>query len=377
MQYGRTRTMSDRDRKADEDEAARKSYLETATGRLIEQLKTEDRELKNLQKSLANVDSLSKSTGISVERLTESLKEQIDAILERSNAGVDIAKTLQDEQKQFNQINDLLRSENGVQDLADQYGISADTLARSLRESRRGFDDLYRESATMTDLITDQWDEMSKNMASSITKGIMEGKGAFNSLADFLKDFSKRVIEQIIEKMLIQPMIDQMTNWMGMTNKVVPTLASQMQGLGGMGGGMGGGGLLGGLMSGLGGLFKPMQGPMMPGMGGGLFSGLGGMFSGLWSGISGFFGNLFGGFFADGGYLPANKIGVVGEAGPEIISGPANITPMNGGGEPVVVNFNINAIDTQTGTEFILRNKKQITGVIQDAYNRRGKQGVY
>jgi len=214
MQYGRTRTMSDRDRKADEDEAARKSYLETATGRLIEQLKTEDRELKNLQKSLANVDSLSKSTGISVERLTESLKEQIDAILERSNAGVDIAKTLQDEQKQFNQINDLLRSENGVQDLADQYGISADTLARSLRESRRGFDDLYRESATMTDLITDQWDEMSKNMASSITKGIMEGKGAFNSLADFLKDFSKRVIEQIIEKMLIQPMIDQMTNWM-------------------------------------------------------------------------------------------------------------------------------------------------------------------
>ena len=42
--------------------------------------------------------------------------------------------------------------------------------------------------------------------------------------------------------------------------------------------------------------------------------------------------SLFGGFFADGGHLGAGKWGVAGEAGPEIISGPANITPMTGGG---------------------------------------------
>ena len=35
------------------------------------------------------------------------------------------------------------------------------------------------------------------------------------------------------------------------------------------------------------------------------------------------------------------------------------------------------AIDTQTGTEFLLKNKKQIEGIIQNAYNRRGKQGIY
>ena len=48
-----------------------------------------------------------------------------------------------------------------------------------------------------------------------------------------------------------------------------------------------------------------------------------------------------------------------------------------GGGSAPAVNININAIDTQTGTEFLLNNKKQIEGIIQNAYNRRGKQGIY
>jgi hypothetical protein len=39
----------------------------------------------------------------------------------------------------------------------------------------------------------------------------------------------------------------------------------------------------------------------------------------------------FGGFFADGGTLGAGKWGIAGEAGPEIIHGPAQITPMTTG----------------------------------------------
>lgn len=39
-------------------------------------------------------------------------------------------------------------------------------------------------------------------------------------------------------------------------------------------------------------------------------------------------GKLFGGFFADGGTLGAGKWGIAGEAGPEVIRGPATITPM-------------------------------------------------
>lgn len=49
-------------------------------------------------------------------------------------------------------------------------------------------------------------------------------------------------------------------------------------------------------------------------------------------------GMVFGGLFANGGYLGSGKWGIAGEAGPEIIHGPARITPMDrmGGGEMAV-----------------------------------------
>ena len=46
-----------------------------------------------------------------------------------------------------------------------------------------------------------------------------------------------------------------------------------------------------------------------------------------------------------------------------------------GGDAPLNVNFTINAVDTQTGVEFLLENKRVITSVVQEAYNRRGQQG--
>jgi hypothetical protein len=45
-------------------------------------------------------------------------------------------------------------------------------------------------------------------------------------------------------------------------------------------------------------------------------------------------GMSFGGFYADGGHLGSGKWGIAGEAGPEIIHGPANITPMSGASAP-------------------------------------------
>jgi hypothetical protein len=117
------------------------------------------------------------------------------------------------------------------------------------------------------------------------------------------------------------------------------------------------GSLFGGGGGGLGGLF---------GGGGG---GLGGLFSSAISGI----GSFFGGFFANGGYLPNNKFGVVGEAGPELVMGPAQITPMNGTGGSTI-NFNIQALDAKDATQVILENKNQIIGIIQQAGHRRGKE---
>lgn len=53
-------------------------------------------------------------------------------------------------------------------------------------------------------------------------------------------------------------------------------------------------------------------------------------------------GMTFGGLYAGGGYLGSGKWGIAGEAGPEIIHGPARITPMDkmGGGEMNVTVIN-------------------------------------
>jgi hypothetical protein len=55
-------------------------------------------------------------------------------------------------------------------------------------------------------------------------------------------------------------------------------------------------------------------------------------------------GMVFGGLFANGGYLGSGKWGIAGEAGPEIIHGPARITPMDkaGGAANVTVNVTNN-----------------------------------
>lgn len=59
----------------------------------------------------------------------------------------------------------------------------------------------------------------------------------------------------------------------------------------------------------------------------------------------------FGGFYADGGTLGAGKWGIAGEAGPEIIHGPARVTPMTGGGGRVQVkNTVINNGSSQVST---------------------------
>ena len=57
----------------------------------------------------------------------------------------------------------------------------------------------------------------------------------------------------------------------------------------------------------------------------------GGMLDDLWGAIK-----TFAGPFASGGRLGAGKWGIAGEAGPEIIHGPANVTPMSRGNTTII-----------------------------------------
>jgi len=93
-------------------------------------------------------------------------------------------------------------------------------------------------------------------------------------------------------------------------------------------------------------------------------------------------GAILGGFFEKGGNVASGrKPIIVGEKGPELFlpgtsgSVVSNADMAGVSGESLTVNFNLNAIDTQSGTEFLVQNKRVITGVIQDAYRRRAQTG--
>lgn len=135
------------------------------------------------------------------------------------------------------------------------------------------------------------------------------------------------------------------------------------------------------------GIKNALSGGKDGGLLGSLFSGgskvlgglLGGSDKGLFSGSP--FKLNFGGFFADGGNLGAGKWGIAGEAGPEIIHGPASVTPMGGGSQNVTVHNYAAGIDvtpqmTPDGVALIVRSalqgfSKQIPGILADAQQRK------
>jgi hypothetical protein len=76
----------------------------------------------------------------------------------------------------------------------------------------------------------------------------------------------------------------------------------------------------------------------------------GGMAGGGGAGIN-FGGMTFGGLYADGGNLGSGKWGIAGENGPEIIHGPAAVTPMGGASAPqmnvTVINNSSASVNTR------------------------------
>jgi hypothetical protein len=184
-----------------------------------------------------------------------------------------------------------------------------------------------------------------ETLADSLTDGIVKGKLSLNSFKDFFGSILNDIAAMIVKKQFVSPIVDALT--------------------GAMSGGGSGGNILSSIAA-------------AAGKGSGFsLGGISDFFSGGFSGLS----DWFGGFFADGGYLPSGKVGIAGEAGPELITGPANIVPMDkmgGGNQPTpIVNFTINAIDTQTGVEFLMKNKPQIIGMVQQGFNSQGKRGIY
>lgn len=92
-------------------------------------------------------------------------------------------------------------------------------------------------------------------------------------------------------------------------------------------------------------------------------------------------GSLFAGFFAQGGKIPAGKFGVAGEEGPELISGPATVTPMtpemtSTAQGDVNINFNISTVDARGFDELLMSRRGIISGIINEGLNRQGRMAL-
>ena len=197
-----------------------------------------------------------------------------------------------------------------------------------------GMDDIQNRSIAMGLSISESFKTAGDSLARGLASGIARGEGIMNSFKNFMQSILEEILYQIIQQAFIKPLISSMS-------------------------------------AGLSTAFSAF------GMGGaGAFAG------GLFGGGTGIFG-LLGGFlgFANGGVVPGmptagDSVPILATPGEVILNKRQQADVLQGAGEePVTVNFNINAISTQTGTEFILKNKKQITGVIQQAYNTRGQSG--
>jgi hypothetical protein len=82
-------------------------------------------------------------------------------------------------------------------------------------------------------------------------------------------------------------------------------------------------------------------------------------------------GMTFGGLFADGGNLGSGKWGIAGEAGPEIIKGPASITPMGklGGGATAV---NVTVINNSSASVNTRQNSKgELEVMVEDMISEK------
>ena len=85
-------------------------------------------------------------------------------------------------------------------------------------------------------------------------------------------------------------------------------------------------------------------------------------------------------FFAKGGAVSKGKPIVVGEKGPELFvpnqTGQITQSARGTGGEPVTVNFNINAVDASGFDELLARSRGTITQIINSAVNERGREAL-
>ncbi len=299
-------------------------FKQQAVAKLDEALRLGRISIDTYAQAMLNIGKSADKTKDKLGETTETISsfdQFMNNLVERSREAV----TEQTHQMQAQgRLNEMLAA--GKINL-DQYAEAMRQIGggTEINQEKQNITDFMSETEKLALNLEKTMTAVTDNLGMTIAQGIAEGK----SLMDVLKNTVRQTLTQILG-MILQSQI----------NKALGGMFS----VGGMGmGGFGGGG--GGTM--------------------GMLFGIGRMFLD----------------FENGGVPPTNRPSIVGEGGAELFmpGTTGRVVPndeLQGMMGAPTVNFNINAVDTQSGTEFILKNKKQIEGVIQNAYERRGRRGI-
>ena len=269
----------------------------------------------NNQLTTAQVEGLLQNK-TALEETIQKRKEEAALLAEVGVKGADMVKTYQDEAKELRELNIAL---DNVAIISEKAGVSQEFLTNKIKEAIKA-NDLYKESAiTSAKIIDDGFKKAVNSLPKELSTAIVKGENLFKTLENSFNNMLENILQQILQSQIQQALTQLLTpSAGGGSSNFLATAASFIFGA--------------------------------PGK-------------------------------AVGGPVAGNKPYMVGEQGPEMFMPNTagqivSNSELNSGSGGAVINFNINAIDTQKGVEFLLENKKNIIGMVSQGYNQRGRQGI-
>lgn len=279
--------------------------------------------------------------GISIEKLKEISANLANFIPPEAVAALEDEIARMEKAAKATKFYDdaILRASRNQGKLNDSLGETNDKLQEMADDKLPKVKEETDKTFNVTGQIADRFKQMIGGVSNTFTDVLLGMKDGFTALEDIALQSIRMIISTLIEAAIRAVFLRETINF-------------------------GGGGVLGGLFAGLGSLGL---GTLIPGLGALIGMGVA-------------IGNIS--MRANGGPVRNGETYMVGERGPEMfvpntsgsIVSNEEMNATKGEGD-LSVNFTINAIDTQTGVEFLLENKRVITGVIQEAYMRRGTSG--
>ena len=244
---------------------------------------------------------------------------------------------------------ELKNSNNGIISKEQEKAV-IDKVNEAYREQIKVTKDLQTAANSFDTGFTQAWHSFADKAGTAADAGKAAFDGfanAVNSSIDALTSHSKISFKGMVDSFI-----------MSLLNSQLKSSFGQMMGAMGISQGFSLGGFSAALFGG--GATTGIDNENGPSGGGG---------GGILSGVGNFFSNLF---HANGGSIPAGGFGIVGEAGPEIVNGPASITSAKDtasmmGGDTHYHNYNINAVDAKSVAQLFYENRMTMFGMTEQA----------